>query len=71
MAQAAPEAWPPRLRARARSWPGGQPPSPAGIPATATPAALDEALPGPRRGPSEQERRALHAVTERAPSANA
>lgn len=39
-----------------RSCAGGQPPSPAGITATAATTAGDEALPGPRRGPPEPER---------------
>lgn len=40
----------------ARSYSGGQPPSPAGITATAATTAGYEALPGPRRGPPEPER---------------
>lgn len=54
MAQAALEQRPPRFGAR--SYPGGQPPNPAGITATTATAALDEALPGPRQGPPEPER---------------
>lgn len=56
MAQATLEQRPPRLWAPGPHLPRGQPPSPAGITATAATAALDEALPGPRRGPPEPER---------------
>lgn len=56
MAQATLEQRPPRLWAPGPHQPRGQPPSPAGITATAATAALDEALPGPRRGPPEPER---------------